>query len=66
MPILFQKILEAIISKKKIIAYVSALLIAVLATILGMKPTEIKDAIISGPVIELPASIPTPVAAPSK
>jgi hypothetical protein len=51
---MLQKLLEMFISKKKIIAYVSAVIIAVVAAVLGMSSDEVKDAVVSGPVIDLP------------
>jgi len=53
---MLQKLIEMFISKKKIIAYVSAVIIAVVAAVLGMKAQEVKDAIHDGPVIELPTA----------
>lgn len=42
------------ITKKKVIAYVSAILIAIVAAVLGISSQEVKDAVVSGPVIDLP------------
>lgn len=62
---MFQRLIEMFISKKKIIAYVSAIIIAFVAAILGMSSKEVKEAVVSGPVIELPSVSTMPaVAAP--
>lgn len=64
MSAIVQKILTALISKKKLIAWISAALIAVVAAVLGMNSAELKEAICSAPLVELPAPAPAPEVAP--
>lgn len=60
-----QKLIDMFISKKKVIAYVSAVLIALAAAVLGISSQEVKEAIVSGPVIDLPKASEAPVVAPA-
>lgn len=51
---ILKKLAGLFLTKKKIIAYVSAVIIAVAAMLLKMSPEEVKEAVVSGPTITLP------------
>lgn len=51
---LLKKLAGLFLTKKKIIAYVSAIIIAVAAMLLKMTPEEVKEAVVSGPTITVP------------
>ncbi len=62
-----QKLIGMFLTKKKIIAYVSAVIIAAVAAFFGMSSQEVKEAIVSGPSIQAPAGlIPAPAVTPEK
>lgn len=53
------------LSKKKIIGLVGAVIIAAVAAFFGMSPKEVKEAVVQGPDISVPA-ISQPSPAPEK
>lgn len=63
MPALLSRIIGAIIDKKKIIGWIAAVIIGIVALVMGMNSAELKDAICAAPVVNIPA--PAPVAAPA-
>lgn len=58
MPAIIQRLITALIDKKKIIGWVAAAIMAVVAVVLGMNTAELKSAVCSGPTLELPAPAP--------
>lgn len=65
MPVLVQRLIEFFIDKKKLVGWISAFAIAVLAAATGMQSQEFKDAVCGAPVIALP-SAPAPVVPEAK
>lgn len=63
---MLQRLIEMFISKKKVIGFVSAIVIALIAAVLGMSASEVKESIISGPTIELPQADKPAIVAPSE
>ena len=57
---LLKKIFTAIFSKKKIMAWIAAVVLAVAALVFGIDQKEIREAINEAPVIEIPVSKPSP------
>lgn len=56
MPVLVQRMIEFFINKKKLVGWLSAFAIAVLAAASGMQTQEFKDAVCGAPTIALPAA----------
>lgn len=54
---MLQNIIKAILGKKKIIGWISAALIAVIALVIGEPVTELKDAICAAPTLEVPSEV---------
>lgn len=52
MPVFIMKILEQFLDKKRIIGWISAAVIAIGATYVGMSINDFKSAICTAPVIE--------------
>jgi len=52
------KVVNAVFTKKKIMMWIAAVVVAGLAAVFGISPQEIKDAVQEAPVIELPTSTP--------
>lgn len=61
MPALFERIISAIIDKKKIIGWIAAVIIGIVALVLGMGSAELKQAICDAPVVSIPAPAPVPI-----
>lgn len=51
MPSFIQKLIEQLIDKKRVIGWLSAIILAVLASVAGMQTQEFKDAVCSAAVI---------------
>lgn len=56
-----ERIVELFFTKKKIMAYIAAVVIAVVAYATGMSFDDVKAAIADAPHIDVPARTPTPV-----
>ena len=55
MPGILSNIIQAIISKKKILAWIATVIIAVLAMIFGVNSSELKEAVCEQASITIPA-----------
>jgi hypothetical protein len=62
---ILKNLIEMFLSKKKIIGLVGAVIIAAVAAFFGMSPKEVKEAVVQGPEISVPA-ISQPPPAPEK
>jgi len=58
---IFKKILGVFFTREKIIGWVGAVIIALTSFFLGMEQKKIKEAIVDGPEISMPAPKPEPV-----
>lgn len=56
MPQWFQNIISLLFTKKKIMAWIAALVIAILAAVFGISTADIKEAVQNAPIIELPTA----------
>lgn len=65
MPILLERIITALIDKKKIIGWIAAVIIAIVAMVFGMNTAELKQAICDAPTVSIPTPAPA-VAEPVK
>lgn len=59
--IILQKLISMFISKKKIIGWASAIIIGAVALFAGMSSQEVKDAICSQEVPQVPQNVDKPV-----
>lgn len=55
--IILQKLISMFVSKKKIIGWISAIVIGAVALFAGMSSQEVKDAICSQEVPQVPAAV---------